>query len=90
MIPTPRVNVLLFGSASVTKIAPFLLAEREVMEACVRALDNPGLTQGVHDLLLPLVHLYAARCVEADLSWFMSSETIPAKVKRAHTDRGVD
>jgi len=61
-------------------------AEREVMEACVRALDNPTLTQGVHDLLLPLVHLYAARCVEADLSWFMSSETIPAKIGRMVPD----
>jgi hypothetical protein len=74
------------GSKTKLCIALSLPAEREVMEACVRALDNPTLASGVHDLLLPQIHLFAARCVEADLSWFMSTETIPAKVSRVITE----
>lgn len=45
----------------------------------MRALESAGMG-GLHDLLLPLVHLYAARCVEADLGWFMAQEVLPPKV----------
>jgi len=56
--------------------------EREVLEACVRQLNCPSLPAGVRDLLAPLVTLYAAAAVEKDLSWFLTQEIVPAKVRK--------
>lgn len=55
-------------------------SEREVMEACIRQLESPSLSSGVRDLLGPLVTLFAASCVERELSWYMGQEIVPPRV----------
>uniref|UniRef100_A0A383WDA5 Acyl-coenzyme A oxidase n=1 Tax=Tetradesmus obliquus TaxID=3088 RepID=A0A383WDA5_TETOB len=55
-------------------------AEREVLEACLRCLEGPGMTPGLRELLAPLVALFAAAAVERELAWYLSQEVVPAKV----------
>ncbi|KIY94458.1 hypothetical protein MNEG_13505 [Monoraphidium neglectum] len=64
-------------------------AEREVFDACLRALDGAGAGAGgaaaqpaVAELLAPLVALFGLSCVENDLAWFLSMELLPPKVAR--------
>lgn len=65
----------------------FFAPEREVLDSCVRVMEGaagaPSATAGVRELLAPVVALYAARCVEEDLGWFLSQEIIPARVSTA-------
>jgi acyl-CoA oxidase len=61
-------------------------AEREVLEACIRALEGPGMTPGLRELLAPLVALFAAAAVERELAWYMGQEVVPAKVGRLVPD----
>jgi hypothetical protein len=71
------VFVLAVAFAPALRLVP---AEREVMEACVRQLESPSLPTGVRDLLAPLVTLFAASCVERELSWYLTQEVVTPKV----------
>lgn len=51
------------------------------MEACLRQLESPSLPTGVRDLLSPLVTLFAAACVERELSWYLTQEVVTPKVR---------
>jgi Acyl-CoA oxidase len=52
--------------------------EREVLEACLRAVQQAS--PQLQSLLLPLVTLFALNCIERDLSWFMAAEIITPQV----------
>lgn len=55
------------------------------MEACVRQLESPSLPANVRDLLAPLVTLFAASCVERELSWYLSMEVVPPRVSSSNS-----
>lgn len=63
---------------------PVCVAEREVVEACVRQLESSSLPAGVRDLLAPQVALFAAASVERELPWYMAQEIIPPRVRDTH------
>uniref|UniRef100_A0A7S3QUT3 Acyl-coenzyme A oxidase n=1 Tax=Dunaliella tertiolecta TaxID=3047 RepID=A0A7S3QUT3_DUNTE len=59
-------------------------AEREVLDASIRALDAPlptggKMAAGVREVLVSCVLLFGARCVENDLPWFMAQQLLPPK-----------
>ncbi|GAX82883.1 hypothetical protein CEUSTIGMA_g10309.t1 [Chlamydomonas eustigma] len=56
-------------------------AEREVMEACLRAAQQAPVS--TKDMILQMTRLYAQRAVEVDLPWFMAEMILPAQAGKA-------
>mmetsp|Transcript_3167 Transcript_3167/g.6936 ORF Transcript_3167/g.6936 Transcript_3167/m.6936 type:complete len:665 (+) Transcript_3167:191-2185(+) len=58
-------------------------AEREVLEACMRAAAAPGVSADLREVLQQITLLYALRVVEADLPWFIGEEVLPPRAGKA-------
>ncbi|KAI3425022.1 hypothetical protein D9Q98_008403 [Chlorella vulgaris] len=61
-------------------------AEREVLQACVRALAAPGLSAPARAVLEPVLRLYAVHRLEQDLAWFLTEGLVPLAAGKAVGD----